>query len=188
MNRYFLTLNRGKSPVKRNLLFLAFFIVMVSFSCRSTKITNNAPSSYTFTTAKPFEEVWSNIIDYVASKGVSIKNLDKASGIIITDDYSLINSYTYEDKKGALIDTNAYVVINRIKGAFGATLRPEFVTGNYNIRVKSLDQKTSITVNLVNLKGAVTVDKNMYGGGGYLKYYAIKSTNVFEKQLSENLQ
>lgn len=180
---------KGKSSnnLYMNNKILILFIVLMC-ACSSTKITNNAPSSYTFTTTKPFEEVWSGVIDYVASKGVSIKNIDKASGIIITDEYSLINSYTYEDKKGQLINPNAYVVINRIKGGFGATLTPDFVTGNYNIRVKTLDQETSVTVNLVNLKGAVKVDKNMYGGGGRLKYYTIKSTNVFEKQLAENLK
>lgn len=166
------------------LLLLATCLV----NCVSKKITNNAPSSYTFQTDKTFEQAWSNIIDYISARGVPIKNIDKTSGIIITDEYSLIDSYTYEDKNGNLKNPNAYVVLQRIKGGFGNTVNPEFVHGNYNIRVKPQNGGTSVTVNLVNLKGAVTKGKNMYGGGGHLIYYKIKSTNVFEKLLAENLK
>ena len=161
---------------------LLFFI-----SCSAPKqIINNAPSSYTFETQKPFEQVWSNVIDYVTSKGVSIKNIDKASGIIVTDDYSLTGSYTYEDKNGNLQDPGAYVLINKIKSALGIIIPPSSINGNYNIRVKPLKDNsgTSVTVNLVNLKGYV-----IFGTGynRYNKYYIIKSTNVFEKQLAEKL-
>jgi hypothetical protein len=163
-------------------------LIVTLFGCSPTKLVTNAPSTYTTETKKSFEEVWTNVIDYVTGKGTAIKTFDKASGIIVTDEYSFRNSYTFEDKSGNLKDPGAYVVLNTIKGGFGNTIKPEYVTGNYNIRVKQLQNGTSITVNLVNLKGAVLAGKNMYGGGGHWVYYKIKSTNVFEKELAEKLQ
>ncbi len=163
-------------------------LIVTLFGCSPTKLVTNAPSSYTIETKKSFEEVWTNAIDYVTGKGTAIKTIDKASGIIVTDEYSFINSYTFEDKSGNLKDPDAYVVLNTIRGGFGNIIKPSYVTGNFNIRVKQLPNGSTITVNLVNLKGAVLSGTNIYGGGGRWVYYKIKSTNVFEKELAEKLK
>lgn len=165
-------------------LLTVFFCL---YSCSSTKVVTNAPSSYTIQSNKNFEQTWTDVIDYVSRVGTSIRTIDKASGLIITDEYSFTKSYTYETKDGQLQDNSAYVVLNKKKGSFGVTIKPDFITGNFNIRVKPTSNGSSITVNLVNLKAATTVGKNMYGGGGHLEYYTVKSTNVFEKELAKVL-
>ena len=171
--------------MKKIALFLS--ITFLLCNCVSKKIINNAPHSYSFTSDKSFDEVWSNVIDFISLKGVSIKNIDKESGLIVTDEYSLTGSYTYEDKNGSLKNPNAYVVLQKRKGGFGNTIKPDFIHGNYNIRVKPEKNGTSITINLVNLIAGVTVNKNIYGGGGNMVYYVVKSTNVFEKELAQKL-
>jgi hypothetical protein len=171
----------------KKMSFIIATAIFLIISC-SPKLVTNAPSSYTIETNKSFEQIWSDVIDFMTSKGTSIKIIDKASGIIVTDEYSFIGSFTYEDKSGNLRNPNAYVVLSKLIGAFGHLINPDYATCNFNVRVKQLPNGTSVTINLVNLKAAVVLGRDMYGRGSHWKYYSVRSTKVFEKELAEKLK
>lgn len=96
---------------------------------------------------KSKEKIWDNIIDFFAKNGLSIRIIDKSSGLIISGSTAL--SWTYENKNGGLIDKNASVVISRTL-YIAKTIEIGGVIGEWNIRVKEDGGKTSININLVN--------------------------------------
>jgi hypothetical protein len=99
---------------------------------------------------KSREQVWSNIIDFFAKNGISIKIIDKSSGLITSDVTAF--TWTYEKVKGGLENSNAWVVIEKIVDPESMkTLSPYQITGEWNIRVKDAPGgKTLININLVN--------------------------------------
>ena len=113
---------------------------------------------------------------------MSIKIIDKSSGLIVSEKTKL--SWTREDKKGNLINPGAFVVVQSYNTMAQAVL--SYVTGDWNVRIKPLENgKTSINVNLVNIKATNTGAK-LYG----LYEYDIpaKSTGVFEKTIAEQFR
>lgn len=94
--------------------------------------------------------VWDKLIDFFAQKGMSIKIIDRSSGLIISEEIGLI--WSYEDKKGVIKKPNAFVVIPLMHVA-GTPINPSSVTAEWNVRIKTAENnKTSINVNLVNIK------------------------------------
>ena len=109
---------------------------------------------YEVVSDKKFEQVWTNIIDLFATKGLSIKLIDKSSGLIISEKTSFINDYSFEDKTGKLENPNASVVIEKITySGYNQSAKPEKITGEWNIRIKeNSDGKTIVNVNLTNIE------------------------------------
>lgn len=95
-------------------------------------------------TDKSVDEVWSKVIDIFATKGITIKIIDKASGLIVTEDYSFLKSYTFETVSGKPVNPNAMVVCSRILNGLGEPMIPEKITGSWNVRVKPENGKTII--------------------------------------------
>ena len=56
--------------------------------------------------------VWDNIIDFFAKSGISIRIIDKSSGIITSGEGSI--PFTRENTKGELIKKDAWVVIYKL--------------------------------------------------------------------------
>ncbi len=91
---------------------------------------------------KPFDDVWSNLIDVFAQKGLSIKIIDKNSGLIVSERIEF--PATIEDKNGNLKDPNAYIVVpkyrSKMDGKFYPinSFRDDYlgVNGEWNVRVK----------------------------------------------------
>lgn len=130
---------------------------------------------YRTTSSKSFDEVWDNVIDLFATKGLSIKLIDKSSGLIVSEKTSLMNDYTYE-YKGNLVDSDAYVVVSRVIMA-DQDINPESITAEWNVRVKPNGSNGStVNVNLTNIQCS---NSTKYKGGAV--YYTAKSTGVFEK-------
>lgn len=142
-----------------------------------------------FVSSKNVDQVWSNIIDMFANHGISIKLIDKASGLIVSEETSFLDSFTFEDPNGNLRDNTAIVVLNTIK--YGEVQQvPQFVTGSWNIRIKPNAEdpnKTDVNVNLLNIKAEFH-----YYGGSYVppRHYIFegKSTGVFEKKIFEMIK
>jgi len=156
---------------------------------------NYSSGPYQITTSKSFDEVWSNVIDMFATDGISIKVIDKSSGLIITEKYSFINHYTYEGYNGQLkpipgllptpIDPNAWVVVSRI--VTDTDIKPREILGEWNVRLKPLENgKTSINVNLVNLKASAQIIP--LGGTSYTEVLDVKSTGKFEQMIIDSLK
>ncbi|WP_259016678.1 hypothetical protein [Emticicia fluvialis] len=128
---------------------------------------------------KSKEEVWSKVIDIFAQKGITINVIDKSSGLIVSAEHSFRESASVE-VNGAPSDPKSWVVYNPY-GIGKVSSRPTKLTGNFNVRLKEDGKRTSININLTNLKG-------LYDAQGYNHQYEVRSTGVFEKEFAEMLK
>jgi len=131
---------------------------------------------------KPYDQVWSNIIDLFAQKGLSIKVIDKSSGLIVSERASFDNNYTFEEN-GKLKNPNAYLVLNTVKMA-GSKMVPASVTAEWNVRIKTRENKTVINVNITNISGHRHYDASQYSPAINVNFEG-KSTGVFENEIAE---
>jgi hypothetical protein len=134
----------------------------------------------------PVDTVWDHVIDFFAQKGLSIKIVDRSSGLIISDATSL--SWTFENKKGFPNHPERQVVIPMViaPGADKA-VTPTSVIGEWNVRIKATGNRTSINVNLVNIRALVSTGSYMSGTASYTKVED-KSTGVFEKLIFNKIK
>lgn len=139
---------------------------------------------FTKTTTTPVDKVWDKLVDLFATKGLSIKVIDRSSGLIVSEKYRL--TVTQEDSKGKIQDPNAYVVLPKVYNPGSRTiLAPNYVLGEWNVRIKNDGNGgTVINVNLVNINN-VYVDlkgfTNERPSTGF-------STGVFEKLIFETIK
>jgi len=182
--------------MKKNLLLIAIPIFL--FSCSPIKmlpLKGNYPATpMVFTSAKSFDECWDNLVDIFAQKGLSIKIIDKSSGLIISDRSKM--AATIEDKYGNVFDKKALVaipcfirngkraaLIYQYNGAYTpqSILASSVVEGEWNVRIKkSISGGTIINVNITNLGYDSSTDNK-----GIVTISEYKSTGVFEKELSK---
>ena len=140
---------------------------------------------YEVVSDKKFEQVWTNIIDLFATKGLSIKLIDKSSGLIISEKTSFINDYSFEDKTGKLENPNASVVIEKITySGYNQSVKPEKITGEWNIRIKDNGNgKTIVNVNLTNIDATTFIAGSQYSPARNLTFNG-KSTGKFEELIT----
>lgn len=89
-----------------------------------------------------FDKTWEKVIDMIASTGVSVKLIDKASGLIIGESSSFWQLVTIEDKKGKIIDPEFFIVRERMPTE--SSPLPANATATWNLRVKSLATESSV--------------------------------------------
>lgn len=169
--------------------FVLAFCILLS-SCATTKIIplmgSYPPTPIVAMSDKSFEKVWDNIIDFYAQNGIPIKIIDRSSGLIISEKTSL--TWSFEDKKGTMVHPGAYVVLEKILDKMdNKPFIPNSVTGEWNVRIKTIEGKTSINVNLYNIEA-------VYGSYYYSSYAHVavspvkvsgRTTGMFEKRLYE---
>ncbi|TLV00406.1 hypothetical protein [Dyadobacter luticola] len=126
---------------------------------------------------KPFESVWESVIDLIAETGVSVKMIDKASGLIIADIASFSGLLSFEESRGDLANPKAHIVIERLNSDFPNSANKYDATAIWNMRVKPLSG--NVTVVSVNLH-SIRVDKALLPLRG-------KSTGNFEKWLIDGI-
>lgn len=133
-------------------------------------------------TDKSFEQVWSNVIDLFAQKGIPIQLVDKSSGLIISGPATL--TWSFEDKTGKLFKKDAWVVLPKvIDRGNNKIIKPYAVYGSWNIRIKVDSGKTAINTNLYNISagyglvGSYPMNKTP----GTTPIMDGKSTGEFEK-------
>jgi hypothetical protein len=143
-------------------IYCFLFIFSACLSPKVIPLKGNYPSTpITFHSEKTVNAIWDNIIDFFAQKGLSIKIIDKSSGLIISDNSKL--SYSFENKYGKIKDTTAWVILNTIIDRYKNPYKPNSVSGSWNIRIKNDGTGTLINVNLVNIKA-------VYGSYYYSEY------------------
>lgn len=159
-------------------------ISLFLLSCESTKMVplkgKYSDGNFVAYSDKSKEKIWDNIIDFFAKNGLSIRIIDKSSGLIISGTTSL--DWTYENKNGALVHSDAWVVIAKTQ-YISKTIEVGRVIGEWNIRIKEENGKTSININLVNpsyyYKNATVATANPTSfKSGYCK-----STGKFEESI-----
>lgn len=179
-----------------------FFLVLVSsvtlLSCVSSKIypvqNSYATLPITMNSESNFDQVWDRLVDLFAQNGLSIKLIDKNSGLIISDNSEI--TATWEDKNGIVVHPTAYIVTPKVKdlnlqtyvGIVGSYYKksdlkkPGITRGEWNVRIKKVGTGTTINVNLVNVRytsfdsRGVSMIKNLS---------EFKSTGNFEKTITD---
>ena len=140
--------------------------------------------TYYQNTSSSVDKVWDKLVDLFAKRGLSIKVIDRSSGLIVSDKYKL--TYTFEDKTGKLLDPTAFVVLpKKIIPGSNTVFSPGYITGEWNVRIKD-DGKggTVINVNLVNINDVST---SLRGGSTESLSEAI-STGVFETYIYNTIK
>lgn len=165
---------------------LPIIAITIFYSCTAKIYTlkgNYEDKPFEIISEKKVDVVWSNIIDLFATKGLSIKVIDKNSGLIVSEKTSLIQNYTFEDGNGRPKDKTAFVVLGAISYG-GSNINPDKITGEWNVRIKEIpDSKTSINVNLTNIDATRYIPASQYNPMQNLTFQA-KSTGKFEEIIS----
>ena len=152
-------------------------------ACSSSKSTlsNNYSAQKSFKTHLPYDKVWDNVIDLFAENGVTITNMEKASGLIVANGIEFNDHYTVENKNDKRYNPYAYFVVPN--GKFDAAK----ITASFNVRVRQNDDNTvTVSINLPNLKGT-TYKKDIWTGIPTIRNVDVASTGVFEQMLFEKI-
>lgn len=166
----------------------AVFAILVISSCTIKTIPlkgNYSDKPFQMITEKSRDKVWDNIIDFFATNGISIRIIDRSSGLITSDKTAL--TWTYEDAKGNLENPAAWVVIpKQIDPGTNKPVNLSTIAGDWNIRIKETeDKKTLINVNLVNIQGQSAVYSLLSTVPTIVQVSGGKSTGVFEKLITD---
>ena len=180
--------------------YLFTIITVIVTSCITQKPHKPRPNPYALigtyqegryeaVTKKNFNDVWDNIIELFATRGIHISIIDKSSGLIMSNGNDLRGAYTYEDDSGRLGNPDAFVVIKMRKDVlFKGYAEPYSATCDWNIRVKQLDSGgCMVNVNLVNLN-AYYISTSSYGIITGRFNLQIKSTGVFERLIASKIE
>lgn len=153
-------------------------------ACRMeyTPLKGHYPSDYTIVLDKPADQVMTNIIEYCLKNNISLKAIDRKSGLIMSEQYR-IDKFTFENLNGTPEDSSAQVIIGReamqmLKNDYS---EPEVVYTDIIFKVKEEDNKTSMTIMLANTAAYLFV------GRSYC-IREVKSTGYLEKQIIEGMK
>lgn len=163
-------------------------IILVFSSCLSYKVIplkgTYSDGNFEALSDKPKDSVWDNIIEFFAKNGISIRIIDRSSGLIISGGTQL--TWTYENSKGEPVNKEAWVVIAKIIDlGTKKAVKPYTISGEWNIRIKEQNGHTLINVNLVNpYYYSSVIDKN----STLFKKGSIQSTEKFENFIYEKIK
>ena len=128
-------------------------ILFLISACRTeyTPLKGHYPSDYAVVFDKPTDKVMTNIIEYCLKNNISLKAIDRKSGLIMSEPYR-IDAFTFESQNGMPEDSSARVIIGReaMKASKNDYFEPEVVNTEIIFRVKEVDNKTSMTITLAN--------------------------------------
>jgi len=171
-------------------IFIFSFLILLtfnSFAQRKIPIKGDyLTSPYSITTEKNFDETWNTIIDVFMKEGYSIKIIDKTSGLIMSE--RIVLKYTTEKRKKAeLTNPLAVIVVPQYyepgPDRYSPLTKNSDITGEWNIRVKTIEGKTVISINVVNLK--YQFHDTYYHTYREETLSEFKSTGVFEGKIEQ---
>ncbi|HTI12517.1 MAG TPA: hypothetical protein VL832_28285 [Puia sp.] len=174
--------------------FLFASLFMLSCSVQFVAPKGNYPKPpIAYHSNKPVDKVWDNLIDVFAQNGLSIKIIDKSSGLIVSERKSL--SFTVEDKKGKIKNPSAFVIMPRITyEGFDDAILPYHVYGEWNVRIKAEGQGTLININLLNFNadyGDPKSENSLYYQKLRRKYQGSldgQTTGIFENIIATSIK
>jgi hypothetical protein len=180
--------------MKRLILIVLIF---ASCSVKNYPLKGTYPSTpMVFTSSNSFETTWDKLVDVFAQKGLTIKLIDKSSGLIVSANSSMPASA--EDVNGNLIDPTAFIAVPSWKFAgkrqavsgqiftgYGKNQKTRFndVFGEWNVRVKPTANGSTINVNITNVNYSQYDAKTKRDILHPLSEY--HTTGVFEKELAD---
>lgn len=170
-------------------IFITIICALFISSCGSSKLMplkgKYPDTPYQVKTSKSFEQVWDNLVDLFAQKGLSIKIIDKSSGLITSD--KAILTRTIENKDGSLQNPAAFIVVPQIYEPgpmrYVALAYDSDIFGEWNVRIKEFNGETIINVNIVNVQYSYYDPSTKLTKQAFITTY--KSTGVFEKLITD---
>lgn len=166
--------------MKRLITFITVLILLQSCAGGSDiLLKGNYTKPNTFYFDKNENEVWSGLMAVICDKGLSVKSIDKLSGVIFGDkyDFSLISSA--ENSKGELVTKNAFIVTQHVVFTGTNYILPDQIMADWNIRIFTFEGKTAMKINIKNI-----VSKNRLS---QTVFYDAKSTGNFEKMIADSI-
>ena len=170
----------------RQSIITLFLIFLVSCTLKFYPLKGNyPPTPIVYTTEKSFDQVWSNLVDLFAQKGISIRIIDKSSGLIASERTKL--STSYEDSKGKLYSPKAFVVLKRNNYQGDENMKKSYfdVTGEWNVHLKQEANDVSVNINIVNIEGEQVYTSLYHGETRSRVTIRAQTTGVFEKLIFE---
>ena len=154
---------------------MRFFNIILMIYCVIAIPFLQPPAPYTFTTTLSKDQIWRKIVTLFTHNGISIKVVDKNSGIIQSEKIGL-GTHCNAEGQG---DSTAWALFNRVPA--GNYLQyPQLMNGELMLSVDEQQGKTHVSIQLFNLfafhKDAFEETK-----------YQIRSTQVLEKMIANYL-
>lgn len=163
--------------MNKSIIILVVGLVLTSCSVSKPMLNNRYDAQKTFSTEQSFDHVWNNVIDLFAQNGITVTNMEKASGFIAANGIEFNDHYTVENINDKRYNPNAYFVIPN--GKFDTVK----ITASFNVRVRKNDDNTvTVSINLPNLKGQ-TYKRDIWTGIPSIKNVEVASTGMFEQML-----
>lgn len=130
-----------------------------------------------------FDVVWSGVIDFIADTGQEVEFIDKSSGILRSDaNLSTGTEISHEDKKGVLVNPDAYIAVERYKDEFPrGNLPNHYSTAKWTIRVKEIDRDNTEIGVLMHVRSV------RLGWLSTVGLYRGKSTGNYEKTIIDDI-
>lgn len=170
----------------KNLFFATICLLSACTGFKYSFLENTYPpeGKTSILVDKPFDEVWDEVIDFFALNGIGITTIEKASGIVVANEFNFINAYCFEkDRKPE--KGGKFIILAPVK--YGeVNLKPEQVLADWNVRVRRVGDKTKVTVNLVNITaGTIRVGST---GLPHTVLFTAASTGVLESRILNFVQ
>ncbi len=134
----------------------------------------------TFYFEKSETEVWTGLMAVLCDKGMSVKSMDKFSGVIFGDRYDFTALSSAEDSKGQLVNKNAFLVSQYVVYTGITYVLPNLITADWNVRIFQHEGKTALKVNVKNISAKYQLSQT--------SFYDAKSTGNFEKMIADSIK
>jgi hypothetical protein len=154
---------------------MRFFNILLVVYCVIATPFLQPPAPYTFTTTLSKDQIWRKIVTLFTHNSISIKVVDKNSGIIQSEKIGL-GTHCNAEGQG---DSTAWALFNRVPAGYYLQY-PQLMNGELMLSVDEQNGKTHVSIQLFNLfafhKDAFEETK-----------YQIRSTQVLEKIIADYL-
>lgn len=177
------------------LLFASMLFLVGCVSTKVIPIKGTYPETpIVISSTKSFDQAWDRLVDIFAQKGLSIKIIDRSSGLIISTKSELTT--TAEDVNGMPFDKSAFIVVPTVvqfgkkvpitgtsSGAYAVVKTSYPAYGDWNVRIKANGTGCTINVNINNITyNAYDATAKAYRD---INLYTYKTTGVFENLLAD---
>lgn len=132
--------------------YLSFVIIWLIFSsCRSIVPLRGkyqevpVKSKYSIS----FDRAWEGVIDFISDTGQEVQLIDKESGLVISDQYTVSGKHiSMENSKGKIVNSDAWIVSQRHSddNPKGNLRETHTASAKWTIRVKQVADETVIAV------------------------------------------
>jgi hypothetical protein len=151
----------------------AYFIFFLTISTVFSPVSD----PYQVSTTLSKDQVWMKLTQFFAYNGISIKTVDKNSGLIQSDKIGFGSYCNLEGNE----DSTAWALCNRIPEINTPYFHyPQVMNGELMVLVQEIGGKTQINIHFFNLNAYELTENGEY-------HFTTRSTHVLEKRIGQYL-